>query len=124
MNGMRGIILALMGFTYLGHWPLQLLTGIDATLLYYVFRGALGVALFWALRNLEDLTSWRVLCYGGMMFEGSTVIGGIGYHFDKRLPDLWQGLVDIQTGLPAYWIGVAALIFIAGAIEYESRGKS
>lgn len=118
---MKFALLGLMALAYLGHWPINVLFGIDPQVSFYISRGLMGVALFSLALNLSDLTSWRWVCWIGMVLEASTVIGGIGYHLDKRLPDMWQGLVDIQTGLPLYWVGVVALALVAGALEYESR---
>lgn len=118
---MRALLLLLMALTYLGHWPIQVLTGIDATVSYYAFRGALGTALFYVLADAKPMLSWRIMCYGGMVFEGASFLGGVGYLLNKQMPALWQGLLDVQTGLPLYWVGVAIMVFIAGAFEYESR---
>lgn len=114
-------LLGLLALAYLGHWPINVLFGIDPQLSFYISRGLMGVALFFAAIKLSNLTAWRWSCYVGMFLEASSVVGGIGYYLDKRLPDIWEGLVDIQTGLPLYWVGVAALALVAGAIEYESR---
>lgn len=114
-------MLGLLALSYLGHWPINALFGVDPQLCFYVSRGMMGVALFYMAIKLSTLTAWRWTCYAGMFLEASSVVGGIGYYLDKRLPSIWQGLVDVQTGLPLYWVGVVALVVIAGALEYESR---
>lgn len=121
---MKSLALALLALVYIGHWPIQSLTGIDATVIFYITRGILGMVLFAMCVKLSILTAWRWICYLGMILEASTVVGGFMFALDGSYPPEWQGLIDYQTGLPSSWLVIAALAILAGAFEYESRHEA
>ena len=97
---------------------------------FYVLRGFSGAVLFATIAVLAGMLARRwiwpvvLVCVWGFMEEAETGICRLGLGIGSTAPDVrWHGLCDALTGLPMYWMGVAALGVFGVLIAMKLREK-